>query len=276
MQPELWPDSLDNRLSGWGYSFSGYGNGKAGICSLKHTDMRQYYKWAAGAMASAVILAACSKNDKDESAPPAGNYNKLITVSNFNGDTTTSKTVIYYSLEQEKAGSPRNLKSADWDVAFGGNANSSISGNFGADVDENTTAGKGGPGKGGVLIIDKPFDQVTRVPDGAVFITTSGGVGLDTAGMFGTTTGWCVYDFAGVLRATKGIGGNNATTQKHTVWARPDRTIIVRTASGNYAKLKITSMYKDAPAEPVTGTERPYFHFQYILAAPGSTDFTIK
>ncbi len=232
------------------------------------THMRHSYKWAAGACAVAVILAACSKDDKDEATTPTGNYNKLITVANFNGDTTTSKTTIYFSLEQEKAGSPKNLLSADWDIALGGNANSSVSGNYGANEDGNTTAGKGGPGKGGVLIIDKPFDQVTKVPDGAVFLTTSAGVGLDTAGFFGTTTGWCVYDFSGTLRATKGIGGANAATQKHTVWARPDRTIIVRTATGNYAKLKITSMYKDAPAEPVTATARPFFHFQYVLAAP--------
>ncbi|MGE7774366.1 HmuY family protein [Chitinophaga sp. NPDC101104] len=238
--------------------------------------MRHSYKWAAGACAAAVILAACSKDDKDATPVPAGNYNKLISVANFNGDTTTSKTTIYFSLEKEKAGSPKNLQSGDWDVAFGGNANSAVSGNYGANEDGNTSAGKGGPGKGGVLIIDKPFDQVTRVPDGAVFITASTGVGLDTAGFFGTTTGWCVYDFSGTLRATKGIGGNSAATQKHTVWARPDRTIIVRTASGNYAKLKITSMYKDAPAEPETATARPFFHFQYVLAAPGSKDFTIR
>ncbi len=236
--------------------------------------MREFIKWTAGIMVSAMVFTACSK---DEKVPvQTGNYNKLITVGNFNGDTTTSKVMIYFSLEKEKACSPKNLLSTDWDISFGGNANSSIAGNFGANTAENTTAGKGGPGKGGVLIIDKPFDQVTRVPDGAVFNTTSGGAGLDSAGFFGTTTGWCVYDFAGTLRTTKGIGGNNATTQKHTVWARPDRTIIVRTANGLYAKLKITSMYKDAPAEPVTATARPFFHFQYVLAAPGSTDLTIK
>lgn len=239
--------------------------------------MRITSKWTAAALAAAVLgVTSCSKDD--DKAPENTIYNKLITVNNFNGDTTTDKTVIYFSLEKQKAGSPLNLKSLDWDLSFGGSANSSIAGNFGADNADNTTYGKGGPGKGGVLVLTQPFDQVTKVPDNAVFSIKSGGVGLDTAGFTGGpgTTGWCVYDFAGTLRATKGIGGNDAATQKHTVWARADRTIIVKTAAGNFAKVKIISMYKDAPAEPVTATARPFFTFQYVIAAPGTMDFTIK
>lgn len=247
------------------------------LCKTK-SDMR-ITKWTAAMLAVVMSATACSKN---EDSPPVDtiSYNKLITVSNFNGDTTTSKTLIYFSLEKQSAASPKEaaLKTGDWDIAFGGAANTTISGNFGANTEENTTYGKGGPGLGGVALVNKPWNEVTKVPEGIVFSTKSGGVGLDSASSHNASavSGWAVYDASGIMRTIKGIGGNNAATQKHTVWSRPDRTIIVRTASGLYAKLRIISMYKDAPAEPEQTSPMPFVKFEYVIAARGTMDFTIK
>lgn len=229
-------------------------------------------------------MSACSKdNDETKPEPPAEEtiYNKLITVSNFTGDTSSlaapdaNREVIYYSLELNKSTPSEYLLTNRWDLAFSGVYNTSIGGNNGADKSSNASFGTGGPGKGGVLILDKPFDEVTKVPENAVFSTKAAAFGLDAAGAFGDGVGWAIYDWGGDLRATLGFGGNGPT-QAHTCWARPDRTIIVRTATGNYAKLQIISLYKDAPDEPKTKDPAPYLTFQYVIAAPGTTDFTIK
>lgn len=241
--------------------------------------------WIAALAALSLGVASCSKDKNDETRPTTTDsssiYNKLITVSNFTGDTSSltapdaDRSTIYFSLELQKPAPVEYLLTSRWDVAFSGVYNTSIGGNYGTDNTIGASFGTGGPGKGGVLILTQPFDQVTKVPDNAVFSTMSAGFGLDDAGSFGAGIGWAVYDWSGDLRTTLGFGGHDAS-QAHTCWARPDRTIIVRTALGNYAKMKIISLYKDAPAEPETHSPSPYFTFQYVIAKPGTTDFTIK
>lgn len=243
----------------------------------------KHWIWAA----SLVLLGmtSCSKDD-DKATPEEPDtetsiYNKLITVSNFTGDTSSltapdaDRTTIYFSLELEKPCPADYVLTNRWDVSFSGVYNTYVGGNYGTDNSTGASYGKGGPGKGGVLIVEKPFDEVTKVPDNAVFSTKSGAFGLDDGGAFGTGIGWAVYDWSGNLKATLGFGGNDPS-QAHTCWARPDRTIIVRTATGNYAKVKIISLYKDAPAEPKTKDPAPYYTFQYVIAKPGTKDFTIK
>lgn len=233
--------------------------------------------WIAAMACVALGISSCSK-DKHETTVTATDtvYNKLITVTNFAGDTSdTDHTKFYFSLEKERPAPGDSLLTKGWDVSFSGTFNTSIGGNFGADDATGTSFGKGGTGAGGVLIVTKPFAEVTQVPADSVFSTKAAAFGLDAAGFAGSGIGWAVYDFAGNLRATLGFGGNGAT-QAHTVWARPDRTIIVRTTAGNYAKVQIISLYKDAPTEPTTKDAAPYFTFQYVIAKPGTKDFTIK
>src|SRR5690606_587464 len=208
-------------------------------------------------------------------------YNKLITVSNFTGDTSSltapdaNREVIFYSLELNKPCPEEYLLTNRWDVSFSGVYNTSIGGNYGADPSPYASLGKGGPGKGGVMIIDTPFSKLTSVPANVTFSTRMAGCGLDADGAFGGGLGWALYDWNGDLRSTVGIGGAGPD-QARTRWARPDRTNIVRTALGNYAKLRISSLYKDAPDEPKTKDPAPYFTFEYVIAAPGTMDFTIK
>lgn len=233
--------------------------------------------WIAAMACVALGISSCSK-DKTTATTVAGDtiYNKLITVKNFAGDTSdTDHTKFYFSLEKNRPAPDDSLLTKGWDVSFSGTFNTSIGGNFGTDNTTGASFGTGGTGAGGVLIMTKAFADIAQVPTDSVFSTKAAAFGLDAAGFAGSGTGWAVYDFAGNLRATLGFGGNGAT-QAHTVWARPDRTIIVRTAAGNYAKVQIISLYKDAPAEPVTKDAAPYFTFQYVIAKPGTKDFTIK
>lgn len=247
-------------------------------------QLRIQWIWAAAAIVL-LGMSACSKdNEKDNQPEPPGEesiYNKLITVSNFTGDTSSltapdaNREVIFYSLELNKPCPEEYLLTNRWDVSFSGVYNTSIGGNYGADPSPYASLGKGGPGKGGVMIIDTPFSKLTSVPANVTFSTRAAGFGLDADGAFGEGVGWAIYDWNGDLRSTVGIGGNGPD-QAHTCWARPDRTIIVRTALGNYAKLRIISLYKDAPDEPKTKDPAHYFTFEYVIAAPGTMDFTIK
>ena len=240
--------------------------------------------WITAMVCVALGITSCSKDKNEVTAPVTADssiYNKLIVVKNFTGDTSSltapdaDRSTIYFSLEQQKPAPAEYVLTNRWDMSFSGVYNTSIGGNFGNDNSSGSSLGKGGPGLGGVLILSQSFDQVTKVPDNAVFSTQAAPFGLDDAGSFGNGVGWAVYDWSGDLKAKLGFGGSSPE-QAHTCWARPDRTILVRTATGNYAKVQIISLYKDAPAEPVTHSLSPYFNFQYVIAKPGTKDFTIK
>lgn len=232
---------------------------------------------------------SCSKDTTAPqiSIPADTRYNRLIAVSNFTGDTSSltapdaSRATIYYSLDSNAGVPALYAKTRRWDLSFGGIFNSFLGGNNGS---ASTNSGFNGPGTGGVLILAQYFDSVKTVPAGATFATADQAIGTDDAGSFGQGVGWYVYDWSGTLYYTSsvchglGIGGRDTTSagaQQHTAWARPDRTIIVRTASGGYAKVRMLSVYKDALANPVTSSPAPYIGFQYVLAAPGSTDLSI-
>ena len=236
------------------------------------------------------LTGSCSKNNNSPQPPPASGdtlYNRVITVSNFAGDTSSltapdaPRTTILYSLESN-SGIPSLYAQTDrWDLSLSGIFNSFLGGNNGSDAGN---AGTGGPGRGGVAILSQYFDSVNSVPPGLIFSRAGQAAGTDDAGAFGQGVGWYVYDWSGTLYYTSsvchalGIGGRDTTsaaTQVHTAWARPDRTILVCTAKGNYAKLRMISIYKDAIANPVTGSPAPYLSFQYVLARPGSTDLSV-
>ncbi|WP_117883986.1 HmuY family protein [Aureibaculum luteum] len=51
----------------------------------------------------------------------------------------------------------------------------------------------------------------------------------------------------------------------HLINPTPGKILVVKTRTGNYAKMEILSYYKDAPAEPDAFTdESPYFTFNYV------------
>lgn len=209
-------------------------------------------------------------------------FNKLFRVENFAMETddanpTVPKTAVYYSLEERKDVALVNAKTTRWDIAFNGLYNSFISGNNGKDE---TNAGFGSNGTGGVMIVQKPYNEVVDIPADAEFKTGGGLIGTDDAGAFGQGTGWYLYDFGGSLVATGADKQHVAYALGHPLKLLngatiPARTIIVRTAKGNYAKIKMISCYKDAftPDLWFKNTPHMYFTFEYTLAQKGSTKF---
>lgn len=225
---------------------------------------------------------ACSKKespapDPVDPPPPVGSvpFFKVQRVSNFSVETddknpTQAKTAAYYSLENKEEVPLIYAKTSRWDIAFNGLYNSFLSGNNGKDA---SNSGYGGNGNGGIVIVKQPFDQVVNIPADGDFKTKGTLIGTDDLGDFGEGTGWYLYDFAGTKR------GDGSYNKMHVAYAMPEsRTIILRTANGNYAKIKMISCYKDALTPDLWFRDTPhmFFTFDYVLAPKGSTKFEVK
>lgn len=243
----------------------------------------------------AVCLVACKKeaeaidtdiDQTDTITVTSGNYYKLLRVENFQGDTTDTdptapKTTIYYSLDAKTVRPLSYQKTTKWDLAFAGLYNSFLSANNGSDV---KNYGYATAAAGGILIVKKSFESVIEVPADSLFKTGNDVVGTDNAGAFGVGTGWYLYDFSG------NIVGDLSYDKQHVCYALGNgvtlsngdkiepRTIVVRTAAGNYAKIKMISVYKNAFTSDkwFRNTPHMYYTFEYVMVPKGSTSFEIK
>ena len=224
------------------------------FCSMKYT-----------VVLSAVILliTACSK---DKTSPDLTDT-KSVTVQDMPGDLGASmgddvdgkeKRPFYsitfrFSDKQTRmikttADSLQYLKNADWDLAFTKEYNSYVVTNNGTIAG---TPGYGGPGVGRMIIVEKPYDQVFEAPADAEFAQKGiAGVGWDS----GNGYGWYFYSLS-----------------NHICVPVRNRTFIVKTASGKFAKLALLNIYKGNP--PVVTDlfwPAPYLTFKYFVQEDGS------
>ncbi len=219
-------------------------------------------------MLTAGVLSSCKK-DKEPVVEESKNYYKLERVENLAPAVTGAKTM-YFNLETKNEVTAEQVKSTSWDLAFGGFSVSYMSGNNGADP---VNYGGGGSGKGGIIVLEKAFEDVIDVPADADFKTGVNLIGMDKEGARATETGWYLYDELGTIR------GDGSPMKKHVVHAMPEsRTVVVRTANGDYAKIKMISCYKDAftPDQWFINTPQMFITFEYVVVPKGSTKFQIK
>lgn len=242
----------------------------------------------------AALFTACSSDDNktDETdpetkAPDTSLFYKVLSVRNYQGSTsdenpTAPSATLYYSIEENKSVDGSYKKTKKWDLAFGGLYASFLSGNNGSNTQNN---GSMAGGVGGITIVAKPFNEVVDIPADIEFKTGVDLIGTDDAGSFGNGTGWYLYDFGGEV-VTDGTDPQKA----HVAYALgeplkikngttiPARTIILKTANGNYAKIKMISVYKDVytPSEWFKDTPHMYYSFDYVMVPKGSTKFEIK
>jgi hypothetical protein len=212
-------------------------------------------------------------------------FHKLHRVQNFAAtsvdDANNVPATLYYSLESKKEITAAYAKTRQWDLAFGGLYNSFLSGNNGSN---GSNFGSGSAGTGGVLVLEQAFDAVTTVPNDAQFKTGANIIGTDDAGDYGQGTGWYLYDFGGVHVR------NSEYENQHVAYALGDtlrlangskinpRTVVVKTARGNYAKIRMISCYKDLLKQSEWHRSAPhmFFTFEYVIVPAGSTRFEIK
>ena len=153
---------------------------------------------------------------------------EITVIKDLNANT---KSYIYFSLATGQEVPGTDAKTKNWDIAF---SKTTIA----------TNSGTSGPGGGGAIVLEKPFDQVSEAPkDG---YKTDGDAGFAIPG--GSGNSWYKYDMS-----------------VHAILPIPGRTLLVRTANGKVAKLEIISYYKGAP-EDVPTEESSYYTFRYTIA----------
>lgn len=259
---------------------------------MKMNTLKYLKKYSSLLMMGLMITmaGACAKDDDPGTEPPLEpgkvEFYKLQRVENLAAETddsnpTVPKKAVYFSLEDKQEVSLNMAKTHRWDLGLSGLYNSFVSGNNG---DNAANFGAGGPGKGGVMIVEKPFAEVVNIPADSEFKTGVGVIGTDNMGDFGEGTGWYIYDFGG------GIIGDASYEKSHVAYAlgspiklksgntAPARTLIVRTSRGNYAKIKMISCYKNAfsPELWFRNTPHMYFSFEYVMAPKGSSKFEVR
>ncbi|KAA6432640.1 hypothetical protein FEM33_23235 [Dyadobacter flavalbus] len=153
---------------------------------------------------------------------------QIILIKDLNAN---AKPFQYFSLVKGKEVSADSAKTAGWDLAF---SKTTILVN----------GGSSGPGNGGAQMSEKRFDTITEAPQQGYKTDNENGNAI--AG--GSGNSWYTYDM--------GI---------HAIVPIPGRTILVKTASGQFAKMEIINYYKGAP-ENVPTEESSYFTFRYVLA----------
>ena len=212
-------------------------------------------------------------------------FYKLNRVENIpatqDNNTSEGAAPVFYSLENKTVLGATHQKTRNWDIAFEGLFNSFLSGNNGTNT---TNLGHGNTAAGGILIKTEAFDNVIAIPADSEFKTGGNLIGTDDYGDFGEGTGWYLYDFNG------NIVRNGAEEDQHVAYtlyngltlkngtAVPPRTIVVKTAKGNYAKIRMISCYKDLYTPELWKKSSPkmYFTFEYVMVPKGSTKFEIK
>lgn len=225
--------------------------------------MRKYFLL----LAAIIPFAACTKDNvapSKEDGVSVVVYDLACDTLASMGDTEGKEKRPFYTVLfsmttrqtrfiKNAADSAQYLKKADWDIAFSKEYNSyvAVNGQFPG------TPGNGGPGKGVMVVVDKPYDQVTEAPADAEFDTNgNGGTGWDT----GSGYGWFFYSL-----------------QNHICVPIKNRTFVLRTATGHYAKLELLNIYKGNPAV-VTDLfwPAPYLTFRYFVQTDGSRNLRTK
>lgn len=203
--------------------------------------------------AIAIAVTACDKNNNEENAKP-----EVKLVANFAADTITGFSptgrpvgtgkFTYFSLRENKIITGADTLTNKWDIAIR---------EFYIKVNGGTSATGGG--NGAAFIANSTFDAYTMIPAG--------------------TTGW-MQDNAPNY-AINPAPGNWYTYSPSTFIALPvpGKIFVIRTADGRYAKMEITSLYKDGvtpdvAASPVQKALKQFFYqFRYSFQANGSVNF---
>jgi hypothetical protein len=203
-------------------------------------------------ISGALFLASC---DKDEMPAPATIQTK--TVSDLPADTILGLTAMgqpygsgkytLYSLENNKVIGNTDSATTKWDVGFRGTTII-------------TNGGNSGPGGGGAFVYVGPFSDLATIPTDSTFRTDNAPTSY--AIKTGSGNGWYSY---------------NGSTQLIT--PIPGRVLVIRTATGKYAKIEILNYYKGGVTPDATASDtdklmkQRYYTFRYTLQSDGSKKF---
>lgn len=205
------------------------------------------------AVSAIFLLSACS----DSSTGPGEVESQLEvrTATNIpgnpeggNGGPPSAPTnFTYYSLADGEIVAEEDSATTKWDLAFSGTT-------------VLTNSGISGPGEGGAVILDVPFEEVEIAPSEGYSTDMEASLAIPT----GDENGWYNYT-------------NTDQTPNHAILPIENKTIVVRTGDGeHYAKVRILSYYKGNP-EITSDMQFPpeddrYYTFEYAIQLNGTRE----
>jgi hypothetical protein len=200
-----------------------------------------------------IALVACSKDEETIVVPVSA-----ITVNNLAADTVTglgvdgrpksAGTTTYYSLVDNKEIPSADAASTKWDIAF-------------SSTKILVNSGTSGPGIGGAFVYVGLFDALKTIPADSNFATDNANA-ASFAIPLGSGKAWYTYD--GMTTLVSPIAG---------------RVLVIRTATGKFAKIEIISYYKGGVTLPASASvndklfKQRYYTFRYAYQPNGSKTF---
>lgn len=207
-------------------------------------------KWMAVASAVVVMLTACEKNSSDVEQPLT-----IVTVANLAADTTTgfsptgrpigANAYTYVSLREGRIITGADTLTNKWDIAFK---------QFYIKVNGGTSATGGG--NAAAFIANSSFEAYTQIVEADTEFKQDNGA---TYALNPAPGVWYTYSPSTFLALPI-----------------PGKIFVIRTADGRYAKLEVTSFYRngvtpDVTASPVQKALAQFFYqFRYTFQ-PNST-----
>ena len=199
-----------------------------------------------------VIFASCKKD-----AVPAPVTIQTKTVSSLQADTIIgigstgqpygSGKYTLYSIESNTVIANTDSATTKWDIGLRGTTII-------------TNGGTGGPGSGGAFVYVGTFADLTTISADSTFRTDNAPTAY--AIKTGSGNGWYSYN-----------GATNLITPI------PGRILVIRTATGKYAKIEIQNYYKGGVTPDATAsdndklTKQRYYTFRYTYQADGTKKF---
>lgn len=200
-----------------------------------------------------IALVACTKDEETIVIPVSA-----ITVKDLAADTVTglgldgrpqsAGTTTYYSLVDNKVVASTDAASTKWDIAF-------------SSTKILINGGTSGPGIGGAFVYVGLFDALKSIPADSNFATDNSNA-ASFAIPLGSGKAWYTYD--GLTTLVSPIAG---------------RVLVIRTATGKFAKIEIISYYKGGVTLPASASvndklfKQRYYTFRYAYQPNGSKTF---
>ena len=199
----------------------------------------------------ALALVACRKEEETVVVPVSA-----ITVNDLPADTVTglvngrpqyAGSITYYSLVDNKIVTKADSATTKWDVAF-------------SSTKILVNSGTSGPGFGGAFVFKGLFDALKTIPADSNFATDNSKASQYAIPQTGQT--WFIYDEFNRL-----------------ITPEAGRVLVIRTATGKYAKIEILNYYKGGitPAATASDSEKSskqrYYTFRYAYQPNGSKVF---
>jgi hypothetical protein len=206
-------------------------------------------------MTGAIFLSSCKKDNNEPVVLQAKQVSNLqadtiigvYTSGPAAGQPYGAGKFTFYSLETNAVIANSDSATNKWDVGFRGTTII-------------TNGGNSGPGGGGAFVYVGTFDQLKSIPADSVFRVDNAPSAY--AIKTGSGNGW--YSYNGAVNLVTPI---------------PGRILVIRTASGKYAKVEIQNYYKggitpDASASDADKlSKQRYYTFRYIFQPDGTKNF---